>query len=154
MADNVKFLVSFEVIQEMSEGFPILTWEEAKLTTQTVENRICVQYSAQASWSRFLDLTPRNALTELPVHDIPHGSDQVDLFDPDSERIWLEENIVNILGTPLGSNSLVIFYLRGKGLKHHLFLRFIKYVAAPGFRREAEHMLKGASTPRHSQIRA
>jgi hypothetical protein len=34
-----------------------------------------------------LDLTPRNNLAELPVHDIPDGSELVDPFDLDSERI-------------------------------------------------------------------
>jgi len=32
-------------------------------------------------------------------------------------------------------------YLKGKGLKHHLLLSFIKDVAASGFPREAEQML-------------
>ena len=32
-------------------------------------------------------MTPRNALTELPVHDIPDGSELVDPFDPESDRI-------------------------------------------------------------------
>jgi len=122
------------------------------LTTQTVKSRIFVQSSAQAKWSRFLELTPRNTLTDLPVHDIPYGNDMVDPFDPDSERIWREENGVNILGTPLGSNSFVSSYLRGKGLEHHLLFRFIKDVAAAGFPMEAEHMLKGATSPRLSHI--
>jgi len=93
-----------------------------------------------------------HGLTELPVHDIPDGSDMVDLFDPDNERIWREDNGVNILGTPWGSNSFVTSYLRGKELKHHLLLRFIKNVAAAGFPREAEDMLKGAAVPRLSHI--
>ncbi len=37
---------------------------------------------------------------ELPVHDIPDGNELVDPFDSDSERIWMEENGVNITGTP------------------------------------------------------
>jgi hypothetical protein len=72
----------------MAEGFPTLAWKEAKLTMQTVKNRIYVQSSAQASWCRFLNPTPRNALTELPVHDILNGNELVDPFDPDNERIW------------------------------------------------------------------
>ena len=49
VADDVKLLGPPEVIAEMAEGFPILAWEEAGLTTQTVKNRIYVQPSAQAN---------------------------------------------------------------------------------------------------------
>ena len=87
VADDVKILGPSEVIKEMAEGFPTLAWEEAGLTTHTVKNHIYMQSSAQASWSNFIDVTPRNTLTELPVHDIPNGSHLVDPFDPDSERI-------------------------------------------------------------------
>ena len=86
------------------------------------------------------------------MHDILDGSEQVDPFDSVSERISREENGVNIMGTPLGSDFFIASYLQGKGLKHHLLLRFIKDVAAAGFPREAEHMLKGASIPRLSHI--
>jgi hypothetical protein len=48
---------------------------------------IFVQSSAQANWCHLLDVTPRNALTKLPVHDIPDGSDKVNPFDSESERI-------------------------------------------------------------------
>ena len=68
----------------------------------------------------------------------------MDPFDHESDRIWGVENGFNILETPLGSNSFVAGYLRGKGLKHLLLLRFIKDVVAAGFPREAEHMLKGS----------
>ncbi len=127
----------------MAEGFPTLAWEEVGLTTQTVKNRIFVQSSAQARWSHFLAVTPRNSLTELPVHDIPDGSELTDPFDNESDRYWTEVNGVNILGTPLGSSSFVSEYMRGKGLKHLLLLRFINDVANAGFPREAEQMLKG-----------
>jgi hypothetical protein len=152
VADDVKILGPPEVIKEMAEGFPTLAWEEAGLTTQTIKNRIFVQYSAQANWNHFIAMKPRNSLTELPVHGIPDGSELVDPFDPESDRIWVEEAGVNILGAPLGSNSFVAGYLRGKGLKHLLLLRFIKGVAAAGFPREAEQMLKGAVVPRLSHI--
>jgi len=141
-----------EVIKELAEGFPTLAWEEAELTTQTVKNRIFVQSSAQTRWSHFIAVTPRNTLTELPVHDIPYGSELVDPFDHESDRIWNEESGVNILGTPPGSSSFVSGYLKGKGLKHLLLLRFIKDVAAAGFLREAEQRLKGAAAPRLSHI--
>ena len=75
VADDVKILGPPEVITEMAEDFPTLAWEEARLTTQTMKNRIYVQSSAQAIWCRFLDLTSRNALSELPVHDIPDCSE-------------------------------------------------------------------------------
>ena len=59
---------------------------------------------------------------------------------------------MNILGTPMGSPSFVSGYLRGKGLKHLLLLRFIKDVAEAGFPREAEQMLRGVAVPRLSHI--
>ena len=86
------------------------------------------------------------------MHDIPDGCELVDPFDSDSERVWAEDNGVNIIRNPLGSNSFVAFLCRGKGLKHHLLLRFIKDVAAAGFSREAEHILKGAAIPPLSHI--
>jgi hypothetical protein len=152
IADDVKIMGPPEVIAEMAEGFPALAWEEAGLTTQTVKNRIFVQESAQRNWNSFLQRTPRNMQSALPVHDIPDGSELVDSFDLDSERFWAEENGVNILGTPMGSPAFVSSYLQGKGLKHHLLLRFIKDVASAGYPREAELMLKGAAVPRLSHI--
>jgi hypothetical protein len=86
------------------------------------------------------------------AHDILDGSELVDPFDSDSERLWREENGVNIMGTPLGSNSFVASYLHGKGLKHHLLFRFIKDVAAARYPRKAEQIQKGASVPRLSHI--
>ena len=53
----------------------------------------------------------------------------------------------------MGSDSFVAGYLRDKGLKHLLLLRFIKDdVASEGFPREAEQMLKEAVVPRLSHI--
>jgi len=111
VADDVKLLGPPEVIAEMTKGFLALAWEEAGLTTHTVKSRIYVQSSAQANWCRFLDLTPRNAQSELPVHNIPDGSKRVDPFDPDNERVWVDENGLNILGTPLGTPAFVSSYL-------------------------------------------
>ena len=56
------------------------------------------------------------------------------------------------MGAHLGSIPFVTGYIRGKRLKHHLLLSLIKDVAAAGFPREAEHMLKGAAVPRLSRI--
>ena len=98
-----------------------------------------------------MECTQRNAQSELPVHDIPDGSERVDPFDLDNERVWAEENGVNILGTPMGSPAFVSSYLKGKGIKH-LLLQFIKDVASAGFPREAELMLKDAAVPRMSHI--
>ena len=111
-----------------------------------------MQPSAQANRCRFLNDTPSNAQSELPVHDIPVGSERVDPFDPDIERVWEDENAVNIMGLPLGTSAFVFFYLQGKGLKHLLLLRFIRDVAPAGFPREAELMLKGSAVPRLSYI--
>ena len=117
-----------------------------------MKNRIHVQPSAQANWCRFLDDTPRSAESEIPVHDIPDGSERVDPFDHDSERVWEDENGVNILGTPLGTPAFLSSYLKGKGRKHLLLFRFINDVALAGFPREAELVLKGAADPRLSHI--
>ncbi len=113
VADDVKLLGPPEIIAEMAEGFPALAWEEAGLTTQKVKNRVYVEPSAQASWIRFLDDTPRNAQSELPVHNIPDGGERVDPFDPGIERVWEDENGVNILGTLLGTPAFFSSYLNG-----------------------------------------
>ncbi len=105
IAENVKILAPAEVIGEIAERFPVLAWEEAGLTTQTVKNRIFVQPKARANWRRYMELAPRNELFELPVHEIPNGSERVDPFDEESERVWLEEDGVNILGNPSGRSS-------------------------------------------------
>ncbi len=75
VADDVKILGSPEVITEVAEGFPALTWEEAGLSTRTVKNRFYVKHAAKAIWCRFLDSSPKNELFELPLHDIPDGSE-------------------------------------------------------------------------------
>ena len=100
-----------------------------------------------------MDDTPRNALSELPVHDILDGSERVDPFDPDNERVWEDENGVNMLGTPLGTPAFVSSYLLGKGFNHLLLLRFIKDAASAGFPRETKLVLKGAALLRMSHIR-
>jgi hypothetical protein len=55
----------------------------------------------------FFGVNPRNELYELTVHDIPDGSDKVDPFDQESERVWTEDDGKNILGTPLGSKQFM-----------------------------------------------
>ena len=86
------------------------------------------------------------------MHAIPDGSKRVDPFELDNERIWPDEDGVNILGNPMCSNLFVSSYLPGKGLKHRLLLQFIQDVATAGFLREAEHMLKRAAVLRLSHI--
>ncbi len=85
--------------------------------------------------------TPRNLNTSLPIHDIPDGSFKLSQEDPDSARLWPEDDGVNILGTPLGSPAFIESYLRGKGLKHTQLLDCIKNVAEAGYPREATTML-------------
>ncbi len=63
IADDVEILGPPEVIQKLVEGFPTPAWEKACMTTHTVKNRSYGQSSTQASWSRFMDLTPRNNQT-------------------------------------------------------------------------------------------
>jgi hypothetical protein len=114
MADDVKIMAPLEEIGEMAESFPALAWEEAGLTTQKIKNRIFVQPTARPNWCKYLESTPRKALTELPVHDIPYGSDRADPFNLNIERMWMEDDGVNILGNPLRSKQLVSSYLKGK----------------------------------------
>ena len=79
------------------------------------------------------------------MHGIPDGSEVCDPSEPLRWWIWLLDDGVNILGTPLGSQGFEEEYLNGKGLKHRLLLSFIKEVANVGFQREAIEMLKGAA---------
>ncbi len=118
------------------------------MTTQTVKYRVYVKCAARANWCSFLDSSPRNDLSKLPVHDIPDGSDRVDLFDQESERIWADDDRIYILGTPLDSEKLISAYLKGKERKHRLLMDFIKDVAAASFPREAEQVLKGVELRR------
>ena len=111
-----------------------------------------MQPTTRANWCRYLNTTPRNELSELHVHDISDRSDGVDPFDPESETIWADDDGINILGPPLGSKQFTSVYLQVKGRKHRLLLDFIKDVAAAGFPREAEHMLKGSTVHRLSHI--
>jgi len=114
-AGDVKILAPPVVIKELAKSFPTIAWEEAGLTTQIVKNRIFVHQSARAKWRHFLDSAPRNSLAELPVHDIPDGSERVDPFDPNNEKIWPDEDEVNILGTTLlGPNFLSPHTYRAK----------------------------------------
>ncbi len=152
IADDVMILAPSVAIRELAESFAILAWEAAGLTTQIVKNRIFVQHSARATWGHYLNSSPRNSLTELPVHDIPDEVEMVDPFDLDRERIWPDEDGVNIMGIPFGSNLFVSSYLQGKGLKNCLLLHFIQDVAAASFLRETDHMLKVAAIPRLSHI--
>ncbi len=70
-----------------------------------------MQPAARANLCRFLDSSPRNELSELLVHDIPDGSDKVDPFNQESERIWADDDGVNIMGTPIGSEQFISAYL-------------------------------------------
>jgi hypothetical protein len=125
---------------------------EAGLTSQAVKNRVFVQPSARVGWVRFLQDTPRNPNTSLPIHDIPGGSFKLNPEDLDSARLWPELDGVNILGSPLGSPSFIESYLRGKRLKHAQLMDFIKSVAEAGYPKQATAMLTGAAVPRLSHI--
>ena len=117
-----------------------------------VKNLSFVHASARANWCQFLDVTPKSKLSELSVRDIPDGSKRGDRFDPERERIWPDEDEVNILGTRLESKHFVSSCMHEKGLKHRLVFQFIKDVAAAGFPREDEKMRNGAIVPRQSHI--
>jgi hypothetical protein len=152
VADDAKIQGPPEVIKEMAKLFPTLAWEEACLACQTAQKLIYMESSADASWSRFLDMTPRNNRTEHPVHDIPDVSELVDPFDPDSERIWREENGVNILGAPLGPNSLCSLLSLGKGAQASAPHPLHKGCSGRGISEGSGTDAEGSSTPRMAHI--
>ena len=118
------------------------------MTTQVVKNKIYVQPSAHDGWIQFLAETPRNPLAALPIHDIPNGNFLTDPTDVLITRQWIDEDGINVLGTPLGSSDFIESYLFGKGIKHRQLLTFIQEVVDVGFPREAAAMLTGAAGPR------
>jgi hypothetical protein len=75
IVDVLKILAPPVVIAKLAEGLPALAWSEAGLKTQSVNNRLYVQPSAQLGWNHYLSTTPRGSSTDLPVHDIPDGSE-------------------------------------------------------------------------------
>ena len=78
IVDVLKILAPPVVIAKLAEGLPALAWSEAGLKTQSVNNRLYVQPSAQLGWNHYLSTTPdgsESSSTNLPVHDIPDGSE-------------------------------------------------------------------------------
>jgi hypothetical protein len=102
------------MFDEMAEGFSNLAWYESGLTTQTVKNKICAHPSSRRGWTHYMKSTPRNITAELPIHEIP---DRSELMDPDNGRSCPPDDMINIMGTPLGIPLFVSTYLQGKGLK-------------------------------------
>jgi len=64
----------------------------------------------------------------------------------------IDEDEINVLGTPLGSSDLIESYLFGKGIKHRQLLTFIKEVAEASFPRETASMLTGAAGSRLTHL--
>jgi hypothetical protein len=143
VSDDLRILAPPTVIREIMEVFTETAWEEASLATQTLNNRIYVQPSARNGWRLLLDSTPRDPSLPLQIHCIPDGNTLTDDSDPDSYRQWLDDDGINILGTPLGSPAFIDSYLFGKGVKHRVLLNFIQEVVATCFPREAVAMLTG-----------
>jgi hypothetical protein len=113
------------VTGEIVDVFTDIAGVEAGLKTQTVKKRIYVQPSVMEGWRQYLEETPRNPEAPLIIHDIPDGSFLEDENDPDSRRIWPEDDGINAMGTPLGSPAFIESYLFGKGIKHRKLLSFI-----------------------------
>jgi hypothetical protein len=94
----------------------------------------------------------------LSLHDIPDGilprPYEVDeyLYDPYQGPSWPAEDVINILGTPLGLPAFVKQYFEEKLEKHELLLTFIENVVKVGFSREAHKMLTGSADPRLAHI--
>jgi hypothetical protein len=101
-----------------------------------------------------LEANPRNAdATILSRHDIPDNPiptpiENVEAFYDNTLRpTWHENNGVNIIGTPLGSPTLVKDYLHKK-LKKHSLLYFLIDVAKMSFPRKAHKMFTSFVVPR------
>ena len=118
IADDVKIAATPSVIVEIVDTFADIAWHEAGLTTQPIKNLIFVQPLARVGWVQFLDNVHKDATASLPLHNIPDGISLSDPIDPDSMRLWSDDDGINILGTPLGSFDFVESYLFGKGIKH------------------------------------
>ncbi len=80
-------------------------------------------------------------MVALPIHDISDGSFLTDPSVVLSTKQWVNENGINILGTPLGSSDFIESYMFGKGIKHRQLLTFIQEVVEAGFPGEAVAML-------------
>ena len=104
-----------------------------------------VQPSAREGWVQFIDATPRNPEAPLPIHDIPDGSYLENDLEPNSRCIWLTDDGIILMGTPLGFPEFIESYLFVKRIKHKQLLSFIQDVAAAGFPREVVAMLTGAA---------
>jgi len=152
IVDDVKIAAPHAVIAKIVDTFPEVAWHEAGLSTQVIKNKIYVQPSAREGWSRFLESTPRDPSAALPIHDIPDGGFFMDPSDPDSARLWPEDDGINVLGTPMGSPDFTESYLFGKGIKHRQLLNFIEEVASASFPREAVAMLTGAAGQRLTHL--
>jgi hypothetical protein len=148
ISDDVKIGAPPNVIGEIVDSYADIAWNEAGLTTRVVKNIIYVQPSAREGWTKFVADTPRNPTAALPIHDILDGDFLTDPSDVLSTRLWVDEDGINILATPLGSSDFIESYLFGKGIKHRQLLTFIQEVAEAGFPREAVAMLTGAAGPR------
>ena len=146
VSNDLRILAPPGVICEVVEVFPETAWEKAGLTTQTQKNMIYVQPSARNEWRQLLDSTPRDPSRPLQIHCILDGSSLTDDSDPDSFRQWLDDDGINILGTPLGSPDFIESYLFGKRLKHHVLLNCIQEAAAASFPRETVAMLTGVAS--------
>ena len=152
IADDVKIAAPPNGIGEIVDSFADVDWHEAGLTTQVTKNKIYVQPTAREGWIQFLAKIPKNPLASLPIHDIHDGSFLTDPSDVLSTRQWIDEDGINVLGTPLGSPDFIESYLLGKGIKHRHLLTFIQEVAEDGFPREVVAMLTGAAGPRLIQL--
>ena len=76
----------------------------------------------------------------------------MDPLDPDSKRFWLDDDGINVMGTPLETPEFIDSYLFGKGIKHRQWLTFIQEAALAGNPREPIAMLTGAVCSRLTHI--
>ena len=118
IVDDVKIAAPPADIAEIVDSLAEVACQVARLITQMIKNRIYVQPSVRSGWTEFLESTPRNPIALLPIHDIPEGSLSSDPSDPDGARHWPDDNGINVLGTPLGTQEFIESYLDGKGIKH------------------------------------
>ena len=64
-------------------------------------------------------------MATLPIHDITDGSFLTDPSDVLISRQWIDEDSINVLGTPLGSPDFIESYMFGKGINYCPLFTFI-----------------------------
>jgi hypothetical protein len=102
VADDVKIAGPPCVLAKNVAQLPALALSEDCLKTQASKNRVYVPPFARKTWQSYLEDNPcSSGPTAFCLHDIFDGR-----LHPSNDA-WLENDGVNIFGTPLGSPTFV-----------------------------------------------